>query len=105
MIFVLELDPHRSESVLISVPDVVVPLVKVERPDDSPFQQSIAAMLQPGDFADGVFLFVPVAILDNVVSGMRFRRCSIISFSVLKRANCVGRVRRSNASERVSASF
>lgn len=64
MVFILELNRHRSQSVLTSIADVVVPLVKVQRADCSPFQQSVAAMLQAGDFADRVLLFVPVAVFE-----------------------------------------
>ena len=66
VILALELDPDRPDGTLLTVPDVVEPLVEVERADDPAPERDVGVPGQAGELPDLIRPVIAVAILDDV---------------------------------------
>src|SRR3989442_8483085 len=59
------MDHDGAQRVLVAVPDLVQPVVEVERPDHAALQRHVGRLVEPRDLADGVLLLVAVAVLGD----------------------------------------
>jgi hypothetical protein len=60
LIFVLQVDENVAVRVSVTIADVVEPPIQVPEADDPTLQGDVSGFIQPGDFADVVFLFIPL---------------------------------------------
>ena len=60
------MDHNITKRVLIAVSNVVEPLIKVQRTDDTAFQRDVSGFVKARDFADAVFFFVATPVFGHV---------------------------------------